>query len=451
MEKTGYDRYGLSSNPFRDLSSESLENVDIFHVSQNIDDELSVLKEEIFDKENKAVVAVLGDYGFGKTERLLLAANEAKKNKAFYVIVNMSAETKWSVANVIDQMIKNSGLTFFQRTFSSPKWYRNLLKMKKQVKKRYNPDAIGRVIVEALNANAPSFLLLNDLHNLSHVEDLDNFVRVLHNIADYSNHGVLTMMVSDANYFQNLMSRHPSMNQRINHEIIIPPLSNNEASLMIAKRMLEKRMVDSIEPLYPFTEEAIYVLNKEAKGRPRQLLQITSFVIDLAAQRKIMNIDKEITIELLNIGKNQRLNIMYQDETQIISPDQKLEKPVEIPISRKTNKEKKAKKSGLLPKKSKMSKSKQIPVYQGNPTSNPNNPGDDSSFLPDDKFETSIDNEFETMKEIDKPEVIKNVRVRCPKCTKIFNFEITNETEKLVCPNPDCDFSGKIPEKMKKK
>ena len=71
LEKSGYERYGLTGNPFRDLTSDSIEDVEIFHVKQQIDGELNELIEEVEAKENKAVVMLLADLGAGKTERLI--------------------------------------------------------------------------------------------------------------------------------------------------------------------------------------------------------------------------------------------------------------------------------------------------------------------------------------------------------------------------------------------
>jgi len=47
LRKGGYERYGLTGNPFRDLSSDSIENVDIFHVHQSIDDSITNIMEEV--------------------------------------------------------------------------------------------------------------------------------------------------------------------------------------------------------------------------------------------------------------------------------------------------------------------------------------------------------------------------------------------------------------------
>ena len=42
-----YGRFGLSGNPFRELTSESLESVGLLHVPQAIDSSLYSIRDEI--------------------------------------------------------------------------------------------------------------------------------------------------------------------------------------------------------------------------------------------------------------------------------------------------------------------------------------------------------------------------------------------------------------------
>ncbi len=374
MERNIYDRYGLRSNPFRDLSSESLENVDIFHVVQNLDEELSRIKEEITYKENHAVVGILGGLGAGKTERLLLAANEAQQQNLYYVMRNMTFETKWIVEGITDLLIKQSKIGTFKRIFSPPKWYKNLVKLRKKAIQSYDPEEAGRIIAESLNENAPSFLLMNDFHHLSRAQDAERFLHVLHVLIDHIDHGVMIMISCDRNYFVQLMNHHPSLNQRITRKFVVPPLSDNEANLMIAKRLLEKRLADDIEPLFPFTPDGISTLNEEAKGNPRALLRISDIVVEYAARKRAIMIDEPIAQEVITLGKNKQLNIRFEDKEPVLKP---LQPRQEIPYQQEIPKNKK----GKLSIKNKLKKSSKKPsparntYYQSNaplPNYNPN-------------------------------------------------------------------------------
>ena len=85
MPGASYERYGLTSNPFRDLASESLDDVEVYHVNLDVDRTLDTIKQEVLEKENRAAVALVGLHGAGKTERLLVAQSEGKERKAFVV------------------------------------------------------------------------------------------------------------------------------------------------------------------------------------------------------------------------------------------------------------------------------------------------------------------------------------------------------------------------------
>jgi hypothetical protein len=320
MQKSGYERYGLTSNPFHDLSSESLENVDILHVVQHVDEDISRIREEIFYKENKAAIAVLGGLGAGKTERLLLVANEAKRHKAFYAMQNMTFDTKWVVEGIFDEIIQQSNLGFFNRIFSAPKWYRTAVKTRKKSEKKYDPDKAGHIIADALNNNTPSFLLINDFQQLVHVEDAERFLHTLQVMIDHIDKGVMIILSSDEDFFIALMESHKPLYERINRKFFIPSLSDEEAQLMIAKRLMEKRLIDNVDPLYPFTKEGISFLNLESKGNPRHLLKLADTVIDFAAKKRLIMIDDIAVGDILSKQKEQmQVSAEHKDPVELIN------------------------------------------------------------------------------------------------------------------------------------
>lgn len=422
MQKTGYERYGLSSNPFRDLSSESLENVDIFHVVQQVDEDLARIREEVFYMENKAVVAILGGLGAGKTERLLLVANEASRNQAFYVFQNMTFETRWVVEGILDLIIQQSKIGFFTRLFSAPKWYRAVVKKRKKAEKQYDPDKAGRVIAKALNSNAPAFLLINDFHHLARVMDAERFLHTLHVMIDHLDSGVLVMISCDQQYFEKLMHSHPSLHERINRKIVIPPLCDDEAQLILAKRLLEKRLVDDVDPLYPFTANGVAFLNLEVNGNPRHLLKLADVVIDYAAQKRAIMIDDAVVGDVLSMVKEQKLAIPQDDLQPELTciPLQKTtkgntteEKPVPVVQQNRSVSNKKA-----VAKKTPVKK-KQVAVPMAQKPQK--NSKTTTGSLP-----------------------VAMVKVSCPMCQKVFSAKLNGKEGVLRCPY--CDFIGTVTE-----
>lgn len=501
MQKSGYERYGLRSNPFRDLSSESLESVDIFHIEQPFDDELDRMKEEVMYKENKAVVAILGGLGAGKTERLLLAASEAKQNDVFFVLRNMTFETKWIVEGILELILKHNTLGFFERVFTAPKWYKAVVKKKKHAQKAYDPEEAGRVIAHALNENAPAFLLMNDFHHLQHAADAERFLHVLHVLFDHIDPGVMVMISSDTEYFTNLMQRHHSLNERINRQLMVPPLSDEEAQLMIAKRLLEKRLVDDVDPLYPFSPDAIGVLNDEAEGNPRHLLKLADVVIDHAAKRRIITIDEGVVLEVISSTKNKTLNIEYEEKPPVIS------NPI-LPVVEVDQQPQKQRRglSGRLRRSEQssvpLSSSQSNPgpnaprqhdenqdsieqpvptvVRKDNPVESPDSSGRQAAgeknsedhevrrpsppkpkkqkqpiepVKPEPESEkpvAAVEEDESDEEEIITPKPVQKkpqkeecmVKIRCPECSKVFAMELEGEEDTIRCPY--CEFIGSI-------
>jgi hypothetical protein len=54
-----------------------------------------------------------------------------------------------------------------------------------------------------------------------------------------------------------------------------------------------------MQPIYPFTEEAIRVMNENAKGNPRELLKVADTVIDYASRRKTVQIGEDTAIQAI--------------------------------------------------------------------------------------------------------------------------------------------------------
>jgi hypothetical protein len=295
-----YDRFGLIGNPFRDLASESLSDVEIFHVNLSVDESLAPIKEEVFAKENKTVVAIIGNQGAGKTERLLLASSEGTARGAFVVYYDISEKISWVLPGLAQKLMDGAQLGGFAKIFSPPAWYRALAPLAKPpvAGKGYDPIQAGKALAAALNARAPSFLLLNDLHNLATVPEADAFAKTLQELFDSIRPGVLVMFGSFPGYFVALSKKYPALVSRINRTVFLPTLSTEEAGLLLAKKLLAKRLVESLDPLYPFDRPAVEALNASAMGNPRRLLELSDRALEYAAAHR----SYRITADLVRIA-----------------------------------------------------------------------------------------------------------------------------------------------------
>ncbi|MGP8074494.1 MAG: AAA family ATPase [Thermoplasmata archaeon] len=266
----------------------------IYHVNQTADDALRTIREEVFDRENRAVVAVTGPQGVGKTQRLLVTAAEARERHAFVVYFDVTSQSPWvlrGLAEAFQKAAKDAGLV---KMLGSPSWLRTLGAHAKSKTGEYDPKEAGRQIAEALNATAPSLLLLNDLHNLVELKEVEVFVKTLEEVTSSIKSGVLVMFSCYASYLAWLTANQPAFASRINRAIPLAGLSDDEARLVLAKKLLSKRIVEDLEPTYPFDREAVLELNRAARGNPRRLFEIADFVLERAVVMRAYQIDRDL-------------------------------------------------------------------------------------------------------------------------------------------------------------
>ena len=289
-----YERYGLTGNPFRDLASENLEDVTLFHVNQETDQNLRTIKDEIYDKENRAVVAIIGELGAGKTERLRITAAEAKEQHVFCIYFDIVERTPGALRGLSQEFTKTAKEFGLLKTFGGPAWLRPVQALEKLKDEKYDTVAACRAIARALNESAPSFLLLNDLHNLIDSREVDAFVKVLQEVTDSIKPGVLLMFTCYTSYLAWLTVNHPALAQRINRKFLLKRFSDDEAALLLAKKLLAKRVVEDLDPTYPFDSEAVTALNLAAGGNPRRILELADLAIEYALAHRAYRIDADM-------------------------------------------------------------------------------------------------------------------------------------------------------------
>lgn len=293
----GYERFGLVANPFQELASEGIDDADLLHVDQEPDTFLKALKEEVVEKQRRATVVLLGALGTGKTQRLLVAQSEAVQLGIAHAFHQVSSDGDEAMRRLVRDI--REAAKPFGGGFVTPKWLRELQALEKRVKRSYEPEDAGKTIATALNAMAPSFMLINDLQNLDGAKELDRFLQTLHSISNHLRPGVLMLMTCYPKTYVQMVRRQPQLDTRVDRRIILKPLGTDEATQMIAKRMPAKRIIDDLDPVYPFDREAIEVMAKACKGNPRELLRIADRVLEQAVDGRAFHIHKEDVVKAL--------------------------------------------------------------------------------------------------------------------------------------------------------
>jgi len=180
-----------------------------------------------------------------------------------------------------------------------PAWLRPVVALTRAKDERYDPREVGRTLGAALNATVPSALLLNDVHNLIETKEIDSFAKVLQEISDVVKPGVLVMFSCYASYLAWLTVNHPALVSRINRTIVLKSLSDEEAALLLAKKLLVKRLVEDLDPIYPFDREAIHALNAASHGNPRHLLELADLAVEYGVAHRAYRVDAEVVQTIL--------------------------------------------------------------------------------------------------------------------------------------------------------
>ena len=265
----------------------------LFHVNQETDQNLRSIKDEVYDKENRAVVAIIGELGAGKTERLRVTAAEAKEQHAFCVYFDVIEKTPSVLRGLAQEFRKTAQEYGLIKTFGAPSWLRPIQSLEKLKEETYDPAEAGHAIANALNEAAPALLLLNDVHNLIDSKEVDSFVKVLQEVSDSIKPGVLVMFSCYTSYLAWLTVNHSAFAQRINRKFLLRRFSDDEAALLLAKKLLAKRVVEDLDPTYPFDVDAVSALNATAGGNPRRLLEMADLAIEYALAHRAYRVDAE--------------------------------------------------------------------------------------------------------------------------------------------------------------
>jgi type II secretory pathway predicted ATPase ExeA len=266
----------------------------LFHVNQETDQNLRSIKDEVYDKENRAVVVIIGELGAGKTERLRVTAAEAKEQHGFCVYYDITEKTPGVLRGLAQEFRKSAQESGLVKTFGGPGWVRPMQALEKLKDERYDPSEAGQTIARALNESAPALLLLNDVHNLIDSREVDSFVKMLQEVADAIKPGVLVMFSCYTSYLAWLTVNHPAFAQRVNRKFLLRRFSDEEAALLLAKKLLVKRVVEDLDPTYPFDSDAVSALNAAASGNPRRLLELADLAIEYALAHRAYRVDADM-------------------------------------------------------------------------------------------------------------------------------------------------------------
>ena len=318
----GYERYGLTQNTFNNIQSEKINDISKFHVNFKIDDHLGDIKTSVFKKLNSSAVLLIGDDGIGKTERLIVASYETQMNNMFSVFYGITPSSKSSVLDLIDVFLQKQKTSLFK----SYTWQKALLKCKKTGKNGYNPNEVGLAIASALNENTPSFLLVDDIHNLKKISDQGKFIEILKSIIRQITPGVFIMFSCEKREFNRISSTYPTFKNQLKI-IEIPSLTSDEAKQLLSKRLISNRIVDDLGMIYPFSDESVDFVNRKANGNPRLFINYSKTVLNHAVEQLAIMIDETLSEDALHAIKS---DYIKTEELQLLPTLEKTKKHLDF-------------------------------------------------------------------------------------------------------------------------
>ena len=412
-----YERYGLTANPFKEVAIDNIADIDLYHVPQDIDDELVFVKEAIVKEENTETILLTGPDGVGKTQRLLLLVNEARQNDLFHLFMQIHSDMEQVFGHLLTAALENAKLSFTQRTFTRPKWYQAVSRAHKKIRKGYDAELVGDAIATALNENSPSLLLLDDLHLLPAECDTD-FYHTLRVILERVHPGVLVMLTGTEDKVTRRLRRHPEVDDHVDRVLSVPLLTANEAQLLIAKRLLGKRLVEGIDPLYPFTSEAVYLLNESTQRNPKVLIRAANKALEFAAKNREIKVDEGTVDQFLERVERHQL-------------------PLEAFIHRQPRQ--------METVEQKQPSQSSLDAAAGQPSASDEQPGPSTSSgtreRPEHPGETCMQPDDDGQAE----ETAASIKVKCPECSEVFTFEVAGDATVMTCPS--CGFRGRVPDR----
>lgn len=267
---------GLSRNPFRSDAGLDLA----CHVEQDADRAFWAAQRDSLYGRDKAVVALVGGEGAGKSHRLDIAAARAAKAGSFCVRLSaIGLRPDALVARLAAAVLAGYRLGPLQNALAAPKWYRSTQALAHQGLSRGDPEVDGAALARAVNANIPAFVLLDDLHALPFSRGAERYLVTLESLQAHLDAGALLAWTCDETHLEALLTRFPRLRPRT-PAISLAPLNQQEASHLIGQRLQACRVVDGLPALYPFSPEAVARMVAEAGGNPRRLLRLAELAIE---------------------------------------------------------------------------------------------------------------------------------------------------------------------------
>ncbi|MBP7819775.1 MAG: ATPase [Candidatus Methanofastidiosum sp.] len=320
---SSYEKYGLEKNPFTDLSSEAIRDIERIHVSQEIDSRIADILSDVIGENSGIALALIGQLGSGKTQRLkgvhkliqesggmsiyqkidsndiikttldiFSYFSEYEEEPEQYVEEEVIPEEGIEDQQSLLQQYPKEKLSFFQRIkrfFSREKVTAPIIEQPEDTeltRENYNSQDIGNQLIDYLGEYKRSALIIDEMENILSASntDLILFFEFLREFISNMPESCVFIMACTNNAFERIKEINPAFVARLHNELFSEPLTDERAIKLVQKRLEYNRKKSIVNPLYPFEESAIVLANSMSKGNPRDLLKLLHTVLFTATR-----------------------------------------------------------------------------------------------------------------------------------------------------------------------
>ncbi|HNR45114.1 MAG TPA: ATPase [Methanofastidiosum sp.] len=310
---SSYERFGLEKNPFTDLSSEAIRDIEKIHVSQEIDSRIADILSDVIGENSGIALSLVGPLGSGKTQRLKgvhkliqesggmsiyqkIDSNDIIKTTLDIFSYFSEYEDEEEAQQTLEEVAGESelggeayaepyqeeNLSFFQkikRFFSGKEKIAPVVEEYEDselTRANYNSQDIGNQLIDYLGEYKRSALIVDEMENILTASntDLILFFEFLREFISNMPESSVFIMACTNNAYERIREINPAFVARLHNELFSEPLTDERAVKLVQKRLEYNRRKSIINPLYPFEESAIVLANSMSKGNPRELLKL---------------------------------------------------------------------------------------------------------------------------------------------------------------------------------
>ncbi|MCC7571834.1 MAG: ATPase [Candidatus Methanofastidiosum sp.] len=317
---SSYERFGLDKNPFTDLSSEAIRDIEKIHVSQEVDSRIADILSDVIGESSGIALSLVGPLGSGKTQRLkgvhkliqesggMSIYQKIDSNDIIKVTLDIFSyfseyEDEEEVQQIHEEIVvpeetafeeegyeqdyQEEKLSFFQkikRFFSGGRKAGSSVEEYEDselTRANYDSQDIGNQLIDYLGEYKRSALIIDEMENILTASntDLILFFEFLREFISNMPESSVFIMACTNNAYERIREINPAFVARLHNELFSEPLSDERAIKLVQKRLEYNRKKSIINPLYPFEESAIVLANSMAKGNPRDLLKLLHTVL----------------------------------------------------------------------------------------------------------------------------------------------------------------------------